>query len=85
MKAFQPAEEWTMDKMYMSAGIVMLVGTVVMAIKLAMMLIGSSHNPGTYNDEMGEDIFTMGLIVFCIGAAIMAFGLANAEPKLPEQ
>jgi hypothetical protein len=83
-----------MNKTYMTAGIVMLVGIVIMAITVAMLIAISPNywNDVAYGtmDEYIQDgkqadlinaFFDVGLLVFFIGIAIMAFGLATAEPK----
>jgi hypothetical protein len=80
-----------MDRTYLSAGIVILVGVVVMAIAVAMIL---AISPNYWNDiqygteadwvkdgkqlDMFGAILDAGLLTVFVGIAIMAFGLASS-------
>jgi LPS O-antigen subunit length determinant protein (WzzB/FepE family) len=86
-----------MDRTYLSAGIVILVGVVVMAIAVAMLL---AISPNYWNDieygttadwvkdgkqaDMFSAILDVGLLVVFVGIAIMAFGLASSFSPPPQ-
>jgi len=82
------------NKTHLSAGIVIIVGVVIMALAVAMIL---AISPNYWNDvqygttadwvkdgkqaDLYGAILDVGLLVVFVGIAIMAFGLATAEPK----
>lgn len=86
-----------MNKTYLTAGIVIVIGVIIMAISVAMML---AISPDYWHDiaygsaedyiedgklaDVFNAIFDVGLLVVFMGIAIVAFGLATAEPK-PQQ
>jgi len=83
-----------MNRTFLSAGIVIIIGVVIMAMAVAMMLAISPNywndlQYGTESDWVSDgkqaDLFSaimdVGLLVVFVGVAIMAFGLATAEPK----
>ena len=86
-----------MDKTYLTAGIVIMIGIVIMAMAIAMILAVS---PNYWNDvawgttedvvkdgkqaDLYGALFDVGLMVVFIGIAIMAFGLATARPELTQ-
>ena len=86
-----------MDKTYLTAGILILVGIIIMAISMSMILAVS---PDYWNDaaygttddwvktgkqlDLYYTIGNLGMIVAFFGIAVIAFGLATAEPK-PQQ
>ena len=87
-------EEMSVNKTLLSAGIVVLVGVVIMAIGLAMYAGASSSYwdaaaYGTVEEWLDEgkraDLYMMvaniGLMIVGVGVAILAFGLAATEPK----
>lgn len=86
-----------MDRTHLTAGIVIMIGVVIMAMASAMILAISPHywndvGYGTVDDfvkdgkqaDLYSTLLDVGLMVVFIGIAIMAFGLASAEPK-PQQ
>ena len=87
-------EEMSMNKTLLSAGIVVIVGVVIMAIGQAM-YVGASNSYwdaaayGTVEEWLDEgkrsDLYMMvsdvGLMIVGVGVAILAFGLAATEPK----
>lgn len=83
-----------MNKVLLTSGIVVLIGVAIMAIGYAMYAGASSSYwdaaaYGTIDEWVSEgkksDMYWMvanvGLMVAGIGVAILAFGLAAAEPK----
>jgi hypothetical protein len=96
-KAFLVTEDDGLDKTHLTAGVMIVVGVVVMAMADAMILATSPKywndvGYGTVDDfvkdgkqlDMFSAIFDAGLLVVFVGIAIMAFGLASAVPK-PQQ
>jgi len=86
-----------MNKTYLTAGVLIMVGVVIMAMAVAMIL---AISPNYWNDvaygtvedyikdgkqaDLYNALFDLGLLVVFVGIAIIAFGLATAEPK-PQQ
>ena len=87
-------EDLTVNKTYLLAGAVIMVGVVMMALATAMLLAMSPDywdavgygtreeviQKGTEADQYGA-LFHVGLIVVFIGIAVMAFGLASARSE----
>lgn len=82
------------DRTYLTAGIVIMIGIVLMAMAVAMIL---AISPNYWNDvaygtvedyikdgkqaDLYGALFDVGLMVVFIGIAIIAFGLATARPE----
>jgi uncharacterized membrane protein len=86
-----------MNKIYLSAGIVILIGVVIMAIAVAMLLAISATfwndlAYGTVEDYIADgkqaDLYSVfydiGLLIVFVGIAIMAFGFASTHSQTPQ-